>query len=614
MNRTVQTVQEDVDAIVPYSMHVSSRYLALTKQKLELTRLPRENETLGPAEQWALGTPKSVLEPLLDHWLETYDWRAEEDAFNSTLPQFRTRVSLSPGARGGDQKPARTHFVHKRSAHASAVPLLYCHSWPGSFVEVQRIIDQLASPEGEGELAFHVVCPSIPGFGFSDASEDPQFGVHGAAEVFAGLMRRLGYERWVVCGSGWGFEICRALAIREPKRCLAVHTCNPQFNAPTVKDQPLLWVKWHLARLTKAKYLPSDELWIPPLRAYRSTTDVGSPNIWWTTTWPNDAPTVLTSPADSRLLAVRFSHRTAGCSVGSRVCAGAWAICKHKTKITILGPRGAEDAGTRRGSSWTRNGILGPAVHAMLDLGCLCLDTCLVRCGPDRRCLERRLERSFALRAVRSPATEHWAVTTQPALGEHRHAQFSSPTRVLLILNNTTAAVTVIVDSPRQAPVLLNAQQQLHRLLHTAPPVHSTSPSWPAYCPRISTLHRPRQPADSFSPAPPRCSMRQEDLSVEAQRLTPFRGAKPRIFPPTPDLPNVLYGRSSFNTPAAGTSQPLQSSSLVGLLSSAKHRIACLSSRLCFTARQSANRYRDLREYAPRKRPDNEYLVRTAAT
>ncbi|UPX19675.1 uncharacterized protein EKO05_0009930 [Ascochyta rabiei] len=273
MNRTVQTVQEDVDAIVPYSMHVSSRYLALTKQKLELTRLPRENETLGPAEQWALGTPKSVLEPLLDHWLETYDWRAEEDAFNSTLPQFRTRVSLSPGARGGDQKPARTHFVHKRSAHASAVPLLYCHSWPGSFVEVQRIIDQLASPEGEGELAFHVVCPSIPGFGFSDASEDPQFGVHGAAEVFAGLMRRLGYERWVVCGSGWGFEICRALAIREPKRCLAVHTCNPQFNAPTVKDQPLLWVKWHLARLTKAKYLPSDELWIPPLRAYRSTTD-----------------------------------------------------------------------------------------------------------------------------------------------------------------------------------------------------------------------------------------------------------------------------------------------------------------------------------------------------
>jgi pimeloyl-ACP methyl ester carboxylesterase len=158
---------------------------------------------LSTEEQWMLGAPKSVLEPLLDHWIETYDWRAEEDGFNSTLPQFRTLISLAPGRDGVEKKPIRTHFVHKRSTHIKAVPLLFCHSWPGSFVEVQRVIDALAAPKGDGEMAFHVVCPSIPGFGFSDASEDPEFGVHGAAEVFAGLMERLGYDSWVVCGSGW---------------------------------------------------------------------------------------------------------------------------------------------------------------------------------------------------------------------------------------------------------------------------------------------------------------------------------------------------------------------------------------------------------------------------
>ncbi|KAF3009501.1 hypothetical protein E8E13_003695 [Curvularia kusanoi] len=93
MTTRMQTIQEDIDAIVPYSMHVSSRYLDLTKQKLELTRLPKENLLLSPRAQWGLGVPKSVLEPLLDHWLESYDWRAQEDMFNASLPQFRTLIS-----------------------------------------------------------------------------------------------------------------------------------------------------------------------------------------------------------------------------------------------------------------------------------------------------------------------------------------------------------------------------------------------------------------------------------------------------------------------------------------------------------------------------------------
>ena len=103
----------------------------------------------------------------------------------------------------------RIHFVHKRSKHANAIPLLFCHSWPSSFIEVHRIIDALIDPHslpsfGTGaQQAFHVVCPSIPGFGFSDSSSSEEFGLEETACVFQEVMRRLGYEKFVAHGSGW---------------------------------------------------------------------------------------------------------------------------------------------------------------------------------------------------------------------------------------------------------------------------------------------------------------------------------------------------------------------------------------------------------------------------
>ncbi|KAF1928294.1 alpha/beta-hydrolase [Didymella exigua CBS 183.55] len=262
MARTMQTIQEEIDAIVPYSMHVSSRYLDRTKQKLEITRLPKENAVLTSSEQWALGTPKSALEPLLDHWLEAYDWRKQEEQFNTRLPQFRTLITLPPGSEGQERKPIRTHFVHARSSRVNAVPLLYIHGWPGSFIEIQRIIDGLVNPnstptdgtDAKDELAFHVICPSIPGFGFSDASEEADFGASGAAGVFGALMQRLGYDEYVVCSGGWGFEVAKALALTEPGRVLGLHTWNPVFTAPAMRSQPTAWTKWQLARFTKARY------------------------------------------------------------------------------------------------------------------------------------------------------------------------------------------------------------------------------------------------------------------------------------------------------------------------------------------------------------------------
>jgi pimeloyl-ACP methyl ester carboxylesterase len=93
--------------------------------------------------------------------------------------------------------------VHKRSRNPKAIPLLFCHSWPSSFIEIQRIIDALVDPHAADEQAFHVVVPSIPGFGFSDASGDADFGVWRTAEVYGELMRRLGYEGFVAYGSDW---------------------------------------------------------------------------------------------------------------------------------------------------------------------------------------------------------------------------------------------------------------------------------------------------------------------------------------------------------------------------------------------------------------------------
>lgn len=184
--------------------------------------------------------------------LETYDWRAQESIFNTTLPQFRTLITLPARGATDDRKPIRTHFVHARSSASSAIPLLYIHSWPGSFIEIQRLIPHLVAPQDT--QAFHVVCPSIPGFGFSDASEEPDFGAAGAAEVFGALMHRLGYESYVVCAGGWGLEVARALAMREPGRCRGVFAWNPVFKEPTLRAGPVAWGKWMLARVTGARY------------------------------------------------------------------------------------------------------------------------------------------------------------------------------------------------------------------------------------------------------------------------------------------------------------------------------------------------------------------------
>lgn len=141
--------------------------------------------------------------------LERYNWRQVESSFNATLPQFRTTVDYQANPKDPKIESLRIHFVHKRSSNQDAIPLLFCHGWPGSIVEVSKAIGPLTSPipthlhSLEDSPSFHVVAPSIPGFGFSDASEVEGFGMKATALLFDALMKKLGYAKYVVHGSDW---------------------------------------------------------------------------------------------------------------------------------------------------------------------------------------------------------------------------------------------------------------------------------------------------------------------------------------------------------------------------------------------------------------------------
>ncbi|KAK5694855.1 hypothetical protein LTR97_009446 [Elasticomyces elasticus] len=166
-----------------YRMHVSQRYLDLTKQKLELARLPREPQGYQ-VQSSDFGITKAELEPLVDHWLEQYDWRKQEAFYNDTLPQFR---AMSP----------------------DAIPLLFVHGFPESFLAaapmIEALCDPIATPPrgAEDAQAFHVVVPSIPGFGFSDALPEEGNAMPTTAAMLDSLMKSLGYQQYIAHGTGW---------------------------------------------------------------------------------------------------------------------------------------------------------------------------------------------------------------------------------------------------------------------------------------------------------------------------------------------------------------------------------------------------------------------------
>ncbi|KAG8751095.1 hypothetical protein FRC12_012607 [Ceratobasidium sp. 428] len=225
--------REDIE---PFSISVSDQQLDELSTKLSLTHLPDELD-LPAGHEWDWGIPLAVLKPVVDYWRTQYNWRAVEEKLNRTLPQFTTEID-TPG-----HGPQRIHFVHKRSDNPSAIPLVFVHGWPGSFLEVSKMIDELANPKDPKQPSFHVVAPSLPGFAFSQRASAPGMGAQTTAQVFDKLMAKLGYKHYIAQGGDWGALICRGFAVYHQDSCLGTHQNYWFSGAPTFTQNPLISLK-----------------------------------------------------------------------------------------------------------------------------------------------------------------------------------------------------------------------------------------------------------------------------------------------------------------------------------------------------------------------------------
>jgi epoxide hydrolase len=202
------------DGVTRFRIEVGEAELRDLRERLRRTRWP-EAETV---EDWSQGVPRAYMQELCAYWLDGYDWRAAEARLNR-LRQFRTRID-----------GLGIHFVHVRSPHAGALPLVITNGWPGSIVEYLKVIGPLADPAAHGGAeadAFHVVCPTLPGFGFSDKPAEPGWGVERIAATWTQLMERLGYERYGAVGSDWGTSVSTEIGQRAPEHVVGIHLIPP---------------------------------------------------------------------------------------------------------------------------------------------------------------------------------------------------------------------------------------------------------------------------------------------------------------------------------------------------------------------------------------------------
>jgi pimeloyl-ACP methyl ester carboxylesterase len=198
------------ETIHPFRVDIPQDALDDLYERLDRTRWPDELPDVG----WAYGVPRDYLTRLAAYWRHEYDWRAAEAELNR-WPQFTTTID-----------GANIHFAHLRSPEPDATPLIMTHGWPGSIVEFADVAGPLSDPRAHGgdpADAFHLVLPSIPGFGFSGPTRDTGWEFHRIAAAFAELMRRLGYGRYGAQGGDWGAAISRELGRRDPEHVIGVH-------------------------------------------------------------------------------------------------------------------------------------------------------------------------------------------------------------------------------------------------------------------------------------------------------------------------------------------------------------------------------------------------------
>jgi pimeloyl-ACP methyl ester carboxylesterase len=214
-----------MSAVSPFRIAVPDAVVNDLKSRLRNTRWPEAE----PVDDWSQGAPLKWIKDVCGYWAEQYDWRKREAALNR-FAQFTT-----------DIEGLGIHFIHARSPHPQAMPLIITHGWPGSVVEFHKVIEPLVDPVAHGGNAadaFHVVCPSLPGFGFSAKPTATGWGVDRIAKTWAVLMNRLGYARYGAQGGDWGSAVTTALGAQDPDHCAGIHITLAMGTRPNVEAQP----------------------------------------------------------------------------------------------------------------------------------------------------------------------------------------------------------------------------------------------------------------------------------------------------------------------------------------------------------------------------------------
>ncbi|KAK0391537.1 hypothetical protein NLU13_1037 [Sarocladium strictum] len=229
--------------VKPYKISVPDSALEILRKKLSLATFPN---SVDFSDDWDYGAPLSDVKRLAERWRDGYDWRAHEKQLNEELPQFTTRVPVEGFGE------LNIHFVHKRGKREDSIPLLFVHGWPGSFMEVIKILPLLTNPDGDAP-SFHVVAPSLPNYGFSDEVTKKSFAIRHYSEALHRVMLSLGYDNYVTQGGDWGFAITRMIGYQFPQHCLASHLNFIRVrDPPSITQHPVAAIQHALTRYSEA--------------------------------------------------------------------------------------------------------------------------------------------------------------------------------------------------------------------------------------------------------------------------------------------------------------------------------------------------------------------------
>ena len=224
------------EIVTPFKVNVPPPAIEHLKLRLAATRFP-EKETVS---DWSEGVPLAKTTALVEYWRSSYDMRRIERRLNS-IPQYRTQID-----------GLGIHFLHVRSKHENALPIILTHGWPGSIFEFLKVIEPLTDPTAHGgtpDDAFHVVVPSLPGYGFSDKPTEPGWGLPRIARAWAVLMNRLGYTSWVAQGGDWGAGVTTWMAKQHVEGLKAIHLNLPILFPPPLEGEPSVDEKVSIAQL-----------------------------------------------------------------------------------------------------------------------------------------------------------------------------------------------------------------------------------------------------------------------------------------------------------------------------------------------------------------------------